>query len=160
MRRRDECRFSREPGAPPPIVAAVRHRVQFREVDLMEVVWHGNYPALFELAHTELARRCGFCYDSLKAAGLIAPIVKLRADYLRPLRLYDEVAIQAALVWLDSPRVNVEYSVFDGSGALCCEGLSVQLFVDAATGETLWHVPDMWAAFLTRWRNGEFDHAE
>lgn len=159
MKGRAHCRFPRDPDAPPPIEATAKHKVQFREVDLMDVVWHGNYPALFELAHTELALKCGFSYHSLKAAGLITPIVKLETDYLRPLRLYDDVSIRAALVWSESPRINVEYDVYDGQGVLCCSAMSVQLFVNAATRETLWFIPDLWNDFLTRWKNGEFGHA-
>src|SRR5665811_387893 len=101
--------FCREVNAPPPIGVAVKRRVGFNEVDPMGIVWYGRYAVYFEEGAAELGRRCGLSYADFFGAGLRAPIAQYHVDYLRPLVLDEEFAIQCSLIWNEGARLNTEY---------------------------------------------------
>jgi acyl-CoA thioester hydrolase len=161
MRRRAcATHFARRPGTPAPLVWSVRQRVGFREVDAMAIVWHGRYAEYFEAAATELRRRCGLSYEDFLAARLRAPIVQLHVEYCSPLRLDEEIAICAALVWNEAARLDIEYAVKNGRGELAATGYTVQLFTDAATGQVCLVSPPLLERCRDRWRRGEFRHLQ
>jgi len=158
MRQGKQGYFPRIPGAPEPIVADVRRRILFGEVDAMGVLWHGHYAALFEQASTELRRRCGLGYEDFRDAGLHAPLVQFHVDYHESVFLDDAVTIRAAMIWTDAARLNAEYEVRNDAGALCASGFSVQLFVERDAGQVCYVCPPMLARCRARWRRGEFAH--
>jgi hypothetical protein len=80
QRRRKGGYFQVEPGAPAPVVARVRRRIRFSDVDPMGILWYGRYANLFEDANDELGRRCGMSYADFRRERLGAPIVQMFVD--------------------------------------------------------------------------------
>lgn len=148
--------FENIPGVPPPIVAEVRGRVHFSDVDPMAVMWHGRYPLLFERAAEELGRRCGLSYADFYEAGLRGPIVALHTDYHQSLFLAEEYTVRASLVWSEGARLNTEFSVFKENGALATSGYTIQLFTGHPGGEPCLVSPEMLQKCRERWLAGEF----
>jgi acyl-CoA thioester hydrolase len=148
--------FPRPSDSPDPLTAVVSRCVSFHEVDMMGIVWHGNYAALCEDASSELRRRCGLACREFYDAGIQAPIVRLQIDYLQALFLDDAVTISATLIWSDAARLNIEYCIARGDGGIVATGFTVQLFTVTATGEVCIIPPPLLARFRERWRNGEF----
>ncbi len=139
-------------GAPPPVEAAIVHRVQFGEVDVMGILWHGRYAALFEEASTEVRRRFGLGYAEFAAAGLRAPVVQFHIDYHQPLRLDDEVRVTARLGWNEAARLDIEYEARGPDGRRAATGYSVHLFTEATTGEPVLLMPPLLRQCWDRWR--------
>lgn len=154
--------FRTDPGSPPPVrVHVTNRRARFSEVDALGIVWHGRYASFFEEAHTELTRKCGISWKQLRDAGLSAPIVQFHVDYLRTLRLDEEFETEAALFWNEGARVNVQYTLRDSaSGTIHARGYTVQIFTELESGTPLWFSPELWEECRTRWKKGEFHHAE
>jgi len=152
--------FPRIAADPAPLQTFIRRRVSFHEVDMMGIVWHGNYAALGEDASSELRRLCGLACRDFFDAGIQAPIVRLQLDYLQPLFLDDEVMVRAVLIWSDAARLNIEYTIARASGTLAATGFTVQLFTAAETGEVCVVPPPLLARFRERWRNGEFKNLQ
>lgn len=140
------------PGSPPPVTCTVTHRVQLREVDLLGILWHGHYPALFEEASTEVRRVFGLGYPEFAAADLRAPIVQLHIDYHAPLRLDDEVRVTARLHWNEAARLDIEYEARAPDGRLAATGYSVNMFTTGRSGEPLLLQPDLLRRCWERWR--------
>ena len=136
---------------PAPVVAQVRRRVQFGEVDFMGIVWHGRYAAYFEDASTEARRTAGLSYEALHEAGLRSPIVRFHVDYAKPLLLDELVVTEAVLVWNEAARLDIEYAVRKPDGSLAATGYSVQLFTDARTGELLFASPPLLRRCRRQW---------
>jgi len=61
-RRKNSFYFERRAEDPAPLSFEVKRRVLFSDADPMGVLWHGRYPAFFELAAAELHRACGLGY--------------------------------------------------------------------------------------------------
>src|SRR5512133_2849275 len=132
--RRKKSYFAAVPGGPAPIVAEVKRRVHFSEVDPMAVMWHGRYPLLFEEAAEELGRRCGLSYAEFYDAGLRGPIVALHIDYHQSLFLAEEFTTRVSLHWAEGARLNSEFHVFKEDGTLATSGYTIQLFTDHLSG--------------------------
>lgn len=149
--RRRTTYFQRLPGGPEPLAATVTHRVLFREVDAMGVVWHGRYLAFFEEAATELRRQFGMGYAELFAAALEAPIVQAHVDYHRPLRLDEVARITARLHWNEAARLDIEYEVRREDGERTATGFTVQMFVDPITHLPYACSPELLSLCRARW---------
>ena len=149
--------FERQPGDPAPLCAVVKHKLQFHEMDPANIAWHGQYPAFFEKAQAAIGEFCSLNYPALRAMGLIAPIRKFHAEYFQVLNFGEEFTITAKLLWSDGARVNMEYLICKADGSVAGAGYTVQLFMDAVTGEPLIADPEFWSDFKLRWKNGEFE---
>ncbi|MEP0545399.1 MAG: thioesterase family protein [Rhodothermales bacterium] len=108
-----------------------RHRVRYREVDPMSVVYHAHYVDYFEAARTEALRAHGLPYKALEDAGIIMPVVDLNVRYLLPAR-YDEL-LEVTVRFPETPtvRVRAEYEVRRaGDPTLLVTGTVVLCFFD------------------------------
>jgi acyl-CoA thioester hydrolase len=141
---------------PAPVVAEVRRRVHFSEVDAMGIVWHGRYSLYFEEAAEELGRRCGLSYKDFHEAGLRAPIVEFHTDYFKSLYLGEEFTARAALIWHEGARLNTEYGLYKPDGSLAASGYTVQLLTEAESGEVCIISPALLERCRHRWKTGEF----
>jgi len=156
VRRKKGGYFSPAQGAPPPLIARTKRRVSFSEVDAMGIVWHGRYPLYFESGWTVLGRRYGLSYGEFFEARLRAPIVQIHVDYFQPLFLDEEFHIEAALFWDDGARLNMQYTLIKKEDVLAASGYTVQMFVDAVTGETILTPPPLLEQCRQKWKSGAF----
>ena len=111
MRAKNEGYFKKSPGAPNPISFEIKRRVSFNEVDIMGIVWYGQYAIYFEQAQTELGRRCGLSFQDFYLSNIRAPIVKFHIDYYQPLYLDEEFTVRASYVWSEGAKLHIEYAV-------------------------------------------------
>jgi acyl-CoA thioester hydrolase len=70
--------------------------------------------------------------------------------------LDEEFTVQAALVWHEGSRLNMEYRIMKHDGSLAASGYSVQLLTDGATGEPCFVSPPLLVRCREQWRAGEF----
>lgn len=148
--------FERVPGTPDPVTFEVKRRARFSEVDAMAIVWHGRYSTFFEEASAELGRIAGLSYQDFYDAGLRAPILEFHIDYYHPLRLDEEFTVRASLIWHEGARINTEYQLVKCDGSLAACGYTVQLLVDARTGEPYYVSPPLLVRCRERWKAGAF----
>lgn len=154
--RKRKSYFERVKDQPEPVVAEVRRRVHFSEVDAMGIVWYGRYPVYFEEAAEELGRLCGLSYKDFYETGLRAPIVELHLDYYQSLRLDEDFTIRASLIWHEGSRLNTEFGLYKLDGSLATAGYTVQLLTEAESGEVCIVSPELLERCRRRWKTGEF----
>lgn len=131
MRVKNEGYFKKIPGgAPEPISFEIKRRVSFNEVDIMGIVWYGQYAIYFEQAQTELGRRCGLSFQDFYLSNLRAPIVKFHIDYYLPLYLDEEFTVRASYIWSEGAKLHIEYAVIKNDGSISTRGYTVQMFID------------------------------
>lgn len=156
FRRKKGGYFETRENDPAPVCVSVKRRVQFHEVDLMSVVWHGNYAKYFEEAAAELGRRCGLSYQAYERAKILAPIVQFHTDYHQPLVLDELFTVSASFIWSEGARLHTEYKISRENGAAAVTGYTVQMFVSAVTREPLLVSPPLLEDCRKRWQAGEF----
>jgi acyl-CoA thioester hydrolase len=129
------------------ILAEVTIRVQFYDLDPMQVVWHGNYVRYLEEARCALLDRIGYNYVEMEASGYLWPIVDLRIKYVQPARFAQQIRVLATLVEYEN-RLCIDYRIFDArSGTLLTKASTTQVAVNAASQELCLESP---ALFLDK----------
>ncbi len=146
--------FTSRGDDPAPLRAETQRRVRFEEVDSIGIVWHGRYASYFEDARDALGERYGIAYMDFYTNGILVPIRKLHADFHRPLRLREEVTVEAALHYSEAARINYSFVVRDSAGKVATTGYSVQMMLDTDLNLCMLP-PAFYAEFLRRWKQGE-----
>src|SRR5262245_49897302 len=121
--------------------AAVEIEVPFHDVDAMEVTWHGHYLKYFEIARCALLRRFDYDYPQMQASGYLWPIVDCRIKYVKPIRYGQRIRVEARLNEYEN-RFKMDYLISSlREGETLSKGYTIQIAVDARTGETQFVVP-------------------
>lgn len=124
---------------------------QFFDVDPMSVVWHGNYPKFLELGRVAVLDAIGYGYGAMSASGFSWPIVDMGIKYIQPIRLRQEIEIDAGVVEWEN-RLKIAFEIRDRtSGKRLTRAYSVQVAVDMASGEMQWESPPILREKLERW---------
>lgn len=115
--------------------------VPFHDVDVMEVVWHGNYVKYLEIARCALLATFGYDYPQMRDSGYAWPIVECQLKYVRPARYGQKLHVRASVIEFEN-RLRIDYLLTDGvSGERIAKALTTQVAVDLATGEMLFVSP-------------------
>ena len=115
----------------------------FHDCDAMQVVWHGNYFKYLEIARCALLQRFDYDYPQMHASGYMWPIVDTRVKYIRPLR-YAQPLVVAARISEWENRFRMDYEIRDAvSGEVLTRAHTIQVAVDAATGEMCYATPEV-----------------
>lgn len=125
----------------PEFRAEVELTPAFHDCDAMAVVWHGHYFKYFEIARCALLQQFGYDYPQMLESGYLWPVVDARVKYVRPLRYNQPLKVGAALVEWEN-RMKIEYAIADAaSGEVLTRAHTIQVAVDAASGEMLYVCP-------------------
>ena len=122
--------------------------IRFSEVDMMGVVWHGNYPLYLEDAREAFGAEFGLSYALYIKENVFVPIVKMDVDYKRPVRFGMRPVIRIEFVPTDAAKVIFDYKLYDKeSGDVFLTARTVQVFMDRDY-KLMWFSPD----FYTQWK--------
>ena len=115
----------------------------FHDLDPMEVVWHGHYLKYLELARCALLQRIDYDYPQMRESGYLWPVVDLRCKYVRPVRYGRRLRVRAELTEWEL-RMRIDYQVRDAdSGEILTRAHTLQVAVDAASGEMCFATPEV-----------------
>ncbi len=119
----------------PRLRAEVLVVVPFHDVDMMGVVWHGNYARYFEVAREALLNQIGFGYQAMSQSGYAWPIVDMQVKYRKALRHEQRIRVRARIDEIEN-YLSILYEIRDAeSGACLTKGYTRQVAVDRTTGE-------------------------
>ena len=122
--------------------------IRFSEVDMMGVVWHGNYPLYLEDAREAFGAEFGLSYALYIKENVFVPIVKMDVDYKRPVRFGMRPVIRIEYVPTNAAKVIFDYKLYDKeSGDVFLTARTVQVFMDRDY-KLMWFSPD----FYTQWK--------
>ena len=125
------------------ISARVSATAQFYDLDPMQVVWHGHYPRFLEQARSALLDSIAFNYREMAQTRFVWPVVDMRIKYVRPIRLAQEIEIEATLVEYEN-RLKIDYEIRDRArGEVLTRAHTIQVAVDATTGELEFAMPSV-----------------
>ncbi len=134
------------------ITATAEIRVEFYDVDAMQVVWHGNYMRFIEIGRNALLEKIGFGYIDMETSGFSWPIVDMHIRYMQPARLGQRLLITASLVEWEN-RVRMEFLITDAtSGLKMTKADRVQVAVNMANGELQFEIPEAFQSKVRAWQ--------
>ncbi len=117
--------------------------VPFHDVDVMRVAWHGHYVKYMEVARCKLLEIIQYNYFEMEKSGYHWPVIDLRIRYAKPLQFQQKVRIIATLSEWEN-RLKVDYLFEDAeTGVRLTKGYTVQVAVNAESGEMLFASPDV-----------------
>ena len=94
-------------------------KVYYEDTDLAGIVYYANYLKFIERARTEWVSSLGVDQAALKARdGIVFAVRRVEADYLRPARFADELAVETRLHTLGGARIVLEQVVLRGGERL------------------------------------------
>ncbi len=119
----------------PALSVEVTIKVQFFDLDPMNVVWHGHYARYLEVARCALLDRIGYNYAQMEASGYAWPIVDLRIKYVAPLRFGQEARVSASVAAFEN-GLRIDYLIRDAtSRVVLTRAHTFQVPVRIDTGE-------------------------
>ena len=146
--------FRSREGQPGPLRHQVARRVRFEEVDSLGIVWHGRYVSYFEDGRDAHGETYGIAYSDFYRHGVVVPIKKIHVDFHQPLRLREEMTIEALLHWSEAARINYEFIIRGRDGQVAATGYTVQMMLDLERNLCM-IPPSFYVDFLERWKAGE-----
>ncbi len=122
------------------VSTSVRLRVPYYDVDLMQIVWHGNYLKYFEVARLALFRERGVDLQRyMQEKGYAFPIIRSTVKHISPLRFDDEFICTAALKEA-TVKIVLDFEIkLVSDDKVCTRGRTEQVAV---------RVPELEMAFL------------
>ena len=89
-------------------------RVQFFDLDPMEIVWHGRYVQYLEVVRCVLLDQIGYNYVQMKASGYAWPVIDLHLRYVAPATFGQRLKLRADIVEWEN-RLKIEYLITDAA---------------------------------------------
>jgi len=127
----------------PSVSTSVTLKVPYYDVDLMQIVWHGNYLKYFEVARQALFKKCGVdmqCYTG--NSKYVFPVVRSSVKHISPLRFDDEFTCTAILKEV-RVRIVLDFEIkLTSDGRLCATGRSEQVAVRLPEMEMAFQIPE------------------
>ena len=121
--------------------AEIQLKIPFQDVDIMGIVWHGNYFRYFEEARAELLSKIDYGYFEMKQSGYEWPLVDTRVEYIKPLHLQQTILVKVCLAEYER-HLKIEYEIFDlASGERTTKGYTTQVAVNMENNEICFTSP-------------------
>ena len=110
--------------------AEIELQVQFYDVDMMEIVWHGHYVKYFEQARCALLDKLDHNYRQMRDSGYAWPVIDLQLRYVRGAVFGQKLNVRANLVEWEN-RLKINYLISDvETGERLTRAVSVQVAVN------------------------------
>ncbi|PRC95151.1 acyl-CoA thioesterase [Solimicrobium silvestre] len=122
-------------------------KVQFFDLDPMQIVWHGNYVKYLEIVRCELLNKIGYNYSEMLASGFSWPIIDMQLRYVGAAVFNQRLKLRAEIVEWES-RLKINYLISDAAtGKRLTRASTTQVAVNIASGEMCFVSPP---ALLTK----------
>ncbi len=123
------------PNKTPYAQAHVELQVPFHDIDVMEVVWHGNYSKYFELARCACLSKLDYDYPQMRDSGYAWPVIDMGLRFIKAARFNQWLKVEARLTEWEH-KLRFDYTITDrDTGARIAKGHTEQVAVDTKNWE-------------------------
>lgn len=117
-------------------------KVQFYDLDPMNVVWHGNYIKYMETARCDLLSKIGYDYNDMRADGVAYPVATMEVKFIKPCVFNQNLRVVSSVEEIE-PCLIIKYTIFDAdTGEKLFKAKTMQICVDVNTKESIYSVPE------------------
>ena len=125
-------------------------KVSFEDIDLMGIVWHGNYIKYLEQARCDMFSKLNYTYMDMKDDGFSYPVAKMKVKYIKPAKFEDVLAVKSELVELE-PAMNIKYVIFNKlTKEKIFEAKTMQIAFDIKANKSVYTPPKRFIEALKR----------
>ncbi len=105
-------------------------KANYYETDQMAIIHHSNYIRWFEEARVNFLEQIGLGYDTIEAAGVYSPVLRVNCEYRSSVRFNETVEIRVILRAFNGIMMTIEYQIVDSiSKKMKANGSSDHCFV-------------------------------
>ncbi|MDO8288824.1 MAG: acyl-CoA thioesterase [Parvibaculum sp.] len=123
------------------VSSAAPLRIQFYDLDPMNIVWHGNYARFFEIGRSALLDKIGYNYRAMEASGFAWPVIDMHVRYYRSLELGQDLEIETGITEWEN-RLKFSYVIKSKvTGKRMTTGHTVHVALDMQSKEMKWETP-------------------
>ena len=115
-------------------------RVEFYDVDSMDIVYHANYVKYLEVARCDLLDKIGYGYNQMRATNYVFPVATLNVKYIRSLKFGQTATVRASLLEWEN-RIKIKYEILTPDGDVATKAETTQMAVKMPQGETCFVCP-------------------
>ena len=113
-------------------------RVRYGETDQMGYLYYGNYALYYEIGRVEALRSVGIQYKNLeKEHGIMLPVVKMEARYVKPALYDDLLQIETSIKEMPGRLIHFHFRILNENQVLINKGEVVLSFVNMETGKVV-----------------------
>lgn len=117
-------------------------KVEFYDLDPMEIVWHGNYLKYLEEARCDMLAKIGYTYKDMQQDNTTYPVATMDLKYIKPATFRQQLCIETTLESVE-PAMIISYVIKDEiTKEKIFKAKSMQIRVDAVTKESLYNAPE------------------
>ena len=125
--------------------------VRFSEIDMMNVVWHGNYVKYLEDGREAFGKKYNIHYLFLFNQEVYVPLVNIELDYKKPLRYDEKAIVEVRYIDSESAKLIFEYTIYRSSNMeVVATAKTVQVFLNIKM-ELLLTFPDFFIQWKKKW---------
>jgi acyl-CoA thioester hydrolase len=105
--------------------------IRFSEVDLMGVVWHGNFVRFLEDGREYFGQKYGLTYMEVASRGFLVPIVDMQLSYKKSARYGEKLVVETKFINSAAAKIIFEYTIFrEMDMEVLVKARTVQVFTD------------------------------
>ncbi len=125
------------------VSTSVKIKVPYYDVDMMQIVWHGNYLKYFDVARQALFKERGLdLVRYMKEKGYAFPIIRSTIKHISPLRFDDEFTCTAVLKEA-MLKIVLDFEIkLISNNKVCTRGRSEQVALRVPEMEIAFLIPD------------------
>ena len=117
-------------------------KVEFYDLDPMNVVWHGNYVKYLEVARCDMLSKLGYTYVDMKNDGYAYPVATMEMKYIKPCTFGQELKVVTIVEEIE-PALVIKYVIFDNkTGEKMFKAKTMQIAVDINSKQTVYEAPE------------------
>ncbi len=117
-------------------------KVEFYDLDPMDVVWHGNYVKYLEVSRCDMLAKLGYTYIDMKNDGYAYPVATMEMKYIKPCTFGQELKVVSIVEEIE-PALVIKYVIFDNkTGEKMFKAKTMQIAVDINTRKTVYEAPE------------------
>lgn len=132
-----------------PLLYIHRLTIPFHDVDIMEIVWHGNYVRYLEQARCAWLADMGYTYLQWRADGIVYPVAHIEVKYLKSAKFDEEIAIEIYLKDCET-ALRLDYIIKNTKDEVLTKASTLQMAVSLA-GETFYQVHEPLQTHIKRY---------
>ncbi len=122
------------------IVTKTKIKVQFFDLDPMNIVWHGNYVKYMETARCDFFSKLNYTYADMYNDGIMYPIAKMDLKYIKSAKFGEDLIVECILKELE-PAIIIKYNIYSGEEKIFTAS-TMQMAVSVDSGETVYNAPE------------------
>ena len=116
-------------------------KVSFEDLDLMGIVWHGNYMRYMEQARCDMFEKLNYTYMDMKNDGIAYPVAKMKVKYIKPVELGDVLKVETEIISIE-PALNIKYVIYDKkTSSKIFSAETMQIAVDIQERKSVYNPP-------------------